>query len=58
MFDEKKTSAEWQVTYESTILDPDGWDRSNFDYSWNKEKITYKEFVARAMRSTVRRSHG
>ena len=32
----KKTSAEWikEVGYE--VLDPDGWDRANFDYSWIK----------------------
>lgn len=58
MFDEKKTSEEWQKTYHSTILDPDGWDRSNFDYSWYKENITFNEFVTRAMNSTVRRSRG
>lgn len=39
----KKTSAEWikEVGYE---LNADGWDRTKFDYSWNKEKITMAEF--------------
>ena len=51
----KKTSAEWikEVGYE--VLDPDGWDRTNFDYSWNKEKITMAEFERRLALSTVRR---
>ena len=51
----KKTSAEWikEVGYE--ILDPDGWDRNNYDYSFNKEKITMEEFQKRLSLSTVRR---
>ena len=51
----KKTSAEWikEVGYE--VLDPDGRDRANFDYSWNKEKITMAEFQRRLALSTVRR---
>jgi len=51
----KKTSAEWikEVGYE--VLDPDGWDRANFDYSWNKEKITMAEFQRRLAMSTVMR---
>lgn len=51
----KKTSAEWikEVGYE--VLDPDGWDRKKFDYSWNKEKITMAEFQRRLALSTVRR---
>ena len=51
----KKTSAEWikEVGYE--VLDPDGWDRTNFDYSWNKEKIPMAEFNRRLSMSTVRR---
>ena len=51
----KKTSAEWikKVGYE--ILDPDGWDRTNYDYSFNKEKITMEEFQKRLSLSTVKR---
>jgi hypothetical protein len=51
----KKVSAEWikEVGYE--VLDPDGWDRTNFDYSWNKEKITMEEFQRRLALSTVKR---
>jgi hypothetical protein len=51
----KKVSGEWikEVGYE--VLDPDGWDRTNFDYSWNKEKITMAEFQRRLAMSTVKR---
>lgn len=34
-----------------SILDPDGWDRSNFEASW-AEKITRDEFVNRVLKST------
>jgi len=48
-----KTSDEWQKICYVRILDPDGWDRKNFDYSWFKEKISKKEFEKRMMFSTV-----
>jgi len=48
-----KTSEEWQAKKSDIlILDPDGWDRSNFQYSWYEEKITEKEFDKRSMVST------
>lgn len=43
-----KTSEEWQADYPARIYDPDGWDRSNFHYSWHKERITFEEFERRA----------
>jgi hypothetical protein len=51
----KKPSSEWikEVGYE--IIDPDGWDRFDFDYSFNIEKITQEEFMRRLMLSTVKR---
>jgi hypothetical protein len=51
----KKPSSEWikEVGYE--VLDPDGWDRSNFQYSWYEENITHQEFQRRLMISTVKR---
>ncbi len=54
MNEEKKTSAEWikQKPY-LTILDPDGWDRKNFDYSFNQELITFEEFSRRLNVSTI-----
>jgi len=50
----KKVSSEWIKEYNIKILDPDGWDRKNYDYSFNKEKITRQEFEQRLVRSTVR----
>jgi hypothetical protein len=51
----KKVSAEWIKEFGYEVLDPDGWDRNNFDYSWNKEKITMAEFQRRLAMSTVKR---
>lgn len=50
-----KTSEEWMKLYkdEFIVYDPDGWDRSNFDFSWFIEKISYTEFQQRVMRSTL-----
>lgn len=49
----KKTSEYWQKYYDMIIYDPDGWNRTNYNYSWKQEKITYKEFELRAIRSTL-----
>ena len=53
-----KTSEEWNdyVTqnYNFDVLDPDGWDRRNWDYSWNQEQISLNEFGLRCLRSTVK----
>lgn len=48
-----KTSAEWIKEFDFEIINPDGWDRENFDYSFNKEKITESEFLRRISFSTV-----
>ena len=37
---------------EVVIMDPDGWDRGNWDYSWFEEEITENEFMMRVFRST------
>ena len=48
-----KTSKEWQELYpEPRVLDPDGWDRQNFQYSWYEEKITLEEYNKRLITST------
>ena len=56
MFNKKKTSKEWSKKFKirlgHEILDPDGWDRKNFDYSFYEEKITREEFNKRMMYST------
>lgn len=49
----KKTSKEWQEQFpEIVVLDPDGWDRTNFQYSWHEEQITLEEYNRRVMFST------
>lgn len=49
----KKTSEEWQSIFPyPKVLDPDGWDRKNYDYSWKEEKITLEEYEARRSQST------
>lgn len=51
---ELRTSAEWQKIYPNSIVfDPDGWDRTNYDYSWNIEKISLEEYQNRLRMSTV-----
>mgnify|MGYP001612031644 CR=1 FL=1 len=45
----KKTSEQWQQQCEYIVIDPDGWDRKNFDFSWNMELITLEEFNRRLM---------
>lgn len=48
-----KTSYEWAKDYPYEILDPDGWDRENFQFSWFEEKITKWQFEQRVFKSTV-----
>lgn len=56
MSQELRTSEEWSNTRQDVIvMDPDGWDRRNFQFSWFEEKITSSEFQRRLMRSTVQR---
>ena len=53
--DNLKTSKEWNDIHKNiSIQDGDGWDRSpdKWDYSWNKELISEKEYVNRLMIST------
>lgn len=53
MSKEKKTSAEWQKQFPNvTVIDPDGWDRKNYEYSWFEEKITKEEYDERLLQST------
>jgi hypothetical protein len=52
---ELRSADEWLADDEFsdiTIMDPDGWDRSNFEVSWN-EKITKEEFSQRLLVSTL-----
>ena len=50
---ELKTSDQWQILCKTKVLDPDGWDRKNFQYSWHEEKISRNEFERRLLFSTV-----
>jgi hypothetical protein len=52
---ELKTSSEWIKTVGYEVIDPDGWDRKNLQYSFYEELITYDEFQRRLVQSTVRR---
>lgn len=51
-----QTSLQWYNDLypegELAIMDPDGWDRSNWQYSFYDEKITEEEFNKRLMNST------
>ena len=49
----KLTSEEWEKQSNWKVLDLDGWDRKNFNYSWYEELITYDEFMKRLIPSTI-----
>ena len=50
--EEFRTSDEWVKHTGIEILDPDGWDRTDFENSWN-ELISEEEFLLRCYRSTI-----
>lgn len=53
MEEELKTPEEWQKQYpDPWVLDPDGWDRMNYQFSWHEEKITLEEYNRRLSMST------
>jgi len=51
-----KTSKEWEELvpkrFKLQILDPDGWDRSNYEFSFHEELITWEQFRNRMSYST------
>lgn len=61
----KKTSLEWYIELneqekkegkrQTVIMDPDGWDRKNYEYSFKQEPITLEEFNLRLSYSTCYR---
>ena len=53
-----RTSEEWAVQLGADVLDPDGWDRKNFIFSWHEEPITREEFDRRYLRSTADHVNG
>lgn len=52
-----RTSKDWyenlKQNYSITIMDYDGWDRNNLEYSFNEELITSEEFDRRLEISTI-----
>lgn len=48
-----KTSWLWNLEDDRLVLDPDGWDRKNYEFSWNMELITHEEYLNRVYRSTT-----
>ena len=55
---ELQTSEYWQRKHIKSgdltaILDPDGWNRSNFQYSFYEEKISEEEYYKRRDHSTT-----
>ena len=54
LFPRKLSSADWQVIFDKVeVLDPDGWDRKNYEQSWH-ERITEQEYKRRRTNSTCR----
>lgn len=49
---ERHPSEHWLEVTGVRVLDPDGWDRSNFEESW-AEPITLEEFNQRVALSTA-----
>ena len=52
-----KTSEQWyeiarKLNPGFVIMDPDGWDRKNYDYSWKEQLIDLQEFQDRVLQST------
>lgn len=57
MSDMLHTSQAWMEILsdapQEVILDPDGWDRKNYQYSFHEELISYSEFQTRLSKSTI-----
>lgn len=55
--EELRTSEQWMKYEEfagTSIMDPDGWDRRNFEYSYYEELITCDEMHRRISQSTIK----
>lgn len=48
-----RNSADWNRHDTYRILDPDGWDRTNFRFSWFVELIDQNEYIRRRNKSTT-----
>jgi hypothetical protein len=49
---ELKSSAQWAEELDVKIVDPDGWDRTNFEEDWHRP-ISRIEFIQKASMSTI-----
>ena len=52
----KRSPDKWGKLLNILIIDPDGWNRSNYDVDW-KKKLTLSEFIQKASNSTARFSY-
>lgn len=48
-----KTSEKWNEIFKIHILDPDGWNRNSWHYSFYEERINLDEFKCRVALSTI-----
>lgn len=48
-----KTSSDWSQRLGIVVIDADGWDRSNYDYSYHVELISYDEYMVRKSQSNT-----
>ena len=54
MSKELLTSQQWQEKHpEPRVIDPNGWDRTNYQFSWFEELITEEEYFNRSHKSTL-----
>ena len=55
MIEHYKTSKEWKQLKcpDTVILDFDGWNRKNLEFSFNEEPISEREFEKRLFQSTT-----
>lgn len=53
MDSQEKTSKEWCNHFDCVVFDPDGWDRINYEKSFELELITKAEFKRRCSSSTM-----
>ena len=49
----EKTSFDWNKEDNIIIINPDGWDRNNYEYSFSQELITKDEYDSRVLDSTI-----
>ena len=53
MSEQMRLPEEWAEIYKIEILDPDGWDRRNFEQDWARP-LTEAAFNTKMMQSTIK----